>query len=76
LEQPLFKTLTWVVLTITFCIFKLLQFIIIKALMKNALIIGSAYLFATTAIEVTNCTTSSGAIMTASKGKVLDCTHQ
>lgn len=43
-------------------------------LMKNAPVIGSCYGFATTAVKVYNTTTPSGAIKTAVKGVVIDCT--
>jgi len=47
---------------------------IVGPLIKNAPVIGSCYGFATTAIKVYNSTTPSGAIKTAVKGVVLDCT--
>ena len=43
-------------------------------LMKNAPVIGSCYGFATTAVKVYNSTTPTGAIKTAVKGIVIDCT--
>jgi len=42
--------------------------------MKNAPVIGSFYGFTVTAIKVYNSTTPSGAIKTAVKGVILDCT--
>ena len=47
---------------------------IINSLIKNAPIIGSAYGFATTARKVTKCSTPTGAVLTAAKGVVIDCT--
>lgn len=43
-------------------------------LIKNAPVIGSCYGFATTAIKVYNTTTPAGAIKTAAKGVLIDCT--
>lgn len=48
--------------------------LIIGVLLKNAPVIGSCYGFSTTAIKVYNSTTPSGAIKTAAKGVILDCT--
>jgi hypothetical protein len=47
---------------------------IVGPLLKNAPVIGSCYGFAQTSIKVYNSTTPSGAIKTAVKGVVLDCT--
>ena len=47
---------------------------IIEPLLKNAPILGSCYGFTKTAIKVYNSTTPTGAIKTAVKGIVLDCT--
>jgi hypothetical protein len=47
---------------------------ILGPLIKNAPVIGSCYGFATTAVKAYNSSTPSGAIMTAAKGVILDCT--
>ena len=47
---------------------------IIGTLIKNAPVIGSCYGFANTAVKAYNCSTPSGAIVTAAKGVVIDCT--
>lgn len=47
---------------------------ILGPLIKNAPVIGSCYGFAITAVQVYNSSTPSGAIKTALKGVVLDCT--
>jgi hypothetical protein len=47
---------------------------IVKPLLKNAPVIGSCYGFSTTAVKAYNCSTPSGAIVTAAKGIVIDCT--
>jgi hypothetical protein len=47
---------------------------IVGPLIKNAPVIGSCYGFAITAVKVYNSSTPSGAIKTAVKGVVLDCT--
>lgn len=45
---------------------------VVRSLLKHAPVIGSVYGFATTAMKVSNCTTPSGAIITAAKGIVID----
>ena len=47
---------------------------IIKTFIKQAPVIGSAYGFTQTAIKVTNCTTPSGAVVTACRSIIIDCT--
>jgi hypothetical protein len=47
---------------------------VVGPLLKNAPVIGSCYGFALTAVKVYNSSTPSGAIKTAVKGIVLDCT--
>lgn len=47
---------------------------VLGPLLKNAPVIGSSYGFATTAVKVYNSSTPSGAIKTALKGVLLDCT--
>jgi len=46
----------------------------LSQLMKNAPVIGSAYGFVKTAHQLYNCTTPAGAVVTATKGIILDCT--
>jgi hypothetical protein len=46
---------------------------IVGPLIKNAPVIGSCYGFATTAVKAYNSSTPSGAIMTAAKDVILDC---
>lgn len=47
---------------------------ILNYLIKQAPVIGYAYGFTQTAVKVTKCSTPSGAIFTACKSIVIDCT--
>jgi hypothetical protein len=47
---------------------------LVDPFIKNFPVVGSCYGFATTAVKVYNSITPSGAIRTAVKGVVLDCT--
>jgi hypothetical protein len=50
------------------------KYMVVKLLLKNAPVIGSVYGLTQTAIKVHNCTTPTGAVITAGKSIILDCT--